>query len=333
MLSAEKIDMPVSSKLDEQGMRHKEKAEPETKNDFSEQDVVFPQAVQTSLHVLGEYIAGLQTFSKRLDKEIPGSILHTDLFMPLRVLIVDDMPVNQRILRRILGKQHDCKFASNGKEAIEKYTENTFDIIFMDIQMPLMDGLEATTTIRQQELAKSKKRTPIIASTAIGSSALDKGITVAAGMDGYIMKPYDAKRIREIIHLYTGNGEKSCAENVNDRDEMLTMSTFSTRKILQNSPSGRRASSPEVLTSVTANSLVVSSSKAYASASDLSHRVRMPTKNPEGLSESLRSIPLDGKSLLTRYHLFHRKNRGRLPQGLLSKADAKWRQSPWRKSF
>jgi CheY-like chemotaxis protein len=144
----------------------------------------------------------------------------------LRILVVDDIPANQKILKRMLGKQHCCEFASNGKEAVEKYSENTFDIIFMDIQMPVMNGLEAASEIRQQELATHKRRTPIIASTAIDSDTLDKGITVAAGMDGYIMKPYDKKRVREIIHLHTDKGSKIGSESGSDVEDRPSTPTF-----------------------------------------------------------------------------------------------------------
>ncbi|MCE3239056.1 MAG: domain S-box protein [Gammaproteobacteria bacterium] len=332
MLSADKINIPIPFTLNEQDMRHREEAGLEAKNDFLEQAVAFSHAMHASLHVLGECMAGLQTFSERCDEEKISVSTHRDLFMPLRILIVDDMPVNQRILRRILGKQHDCEFASNGKEAVEKYSENTFDIIFMDIQMPLMDGLEATTTIRQQELANSKRRTPIIASTAIGSSALDTGITVAAGMDGYIMKPYDAKRVREIIHLYTGNGEKSSLESEGGRDEKLPTSTFPPRKISRTGFLGRRASSPALLTSTVAHSLVVSP-RLEGSESDPSCLEQISAKNPEGLSSSPWHIPSGGHRLLASFHLLRYENRSNLAQGPLLRSDVKWRQSPLRKSF
>jgi CheY-like chemotaxis protein len=154
---------------------------------------------------------------------------------PLRILIVDDMPVNQRILKRMLGKQHCCEFANNGKEAVEKYSENHFDIIFMDIQMPVMDGLEAAREIRQQELTTNKRRTPIIASTAIHSDTLDKGITVTAGMDGYIMKPYDEKQVQGIIHLHTGKGEKIGSESESEIEDRPSTPTFPNERRRENS--------------------------------------------------------------------------------------------------
>jgi CheY-like chemotaxis protein len=220
-------------------------------------------------------------------------------FKPLRVLIVDDIAANQRILRRMLGKQHCCEFANNGKEAVEKYSENNFDIIFMDIQMPVMDGLEATREIRQQELATNKRRTPIIASTAIDSSALEKGITVAAGMDGYIMKPYDEKRVREIIHLHTTEkGEKVCQES--ERDERPFMPIFPRRKIVRNGIFARSASVPG-----TANSRMVSpGSDPGPSCFDVNAE-----KNPELASSASRwGASPDGHGLLAKFHLLRHEN-------------------------
>jgi DNA-binding response OmpR family regulator len=104
----------------------------------------------------------------------------------------------------------------------------------MDIQMPVMDGLEAAKEIRQQELATNKRRTPIIASTAIDASALDKGITVAAGMDGYIMKPYDEKRVREIIRLHMGKGEKTGSESESDIEDRSSTPTFPNERRREN---------------------------------------------------------------------------------------------------
>jgi CheY-like chemotaxis protein len=135
----------------------------------------------------------------------------------------------------MVGKQHCCEFASNGKEAVEKYSENHFDIIFMDIQMPVMDGLQATKEIRQQELATNKRRTPVIASTAIDASALDRGITVAAGMDGYFMKPYDEKQVHDIIHLHTGKGEKIGSESESDIEDRSSTPTLPNERRRENS--------------------------------------------------------------------------------------------------
>jgi CheY-like chemotaxis protein len=243
---------------------------------------------------------------------------------PLRILIVDDMPANRTILARLLGKQHCCEFASNGKEAVEKYSENNFDIIFMDIQMPIMDGLEATVQIRQHELATNKRRTPVIASTAIDSDTLDKGITVAAGMDGYIMKPYDQKRVREIIHLHTGKVEKICAGSESDMDEIPVTPTFRRRKISRSGCPVRSASAPAMT-----NSRVISP----ASDPGPSRFRSMPAKNSNLVSTSPWGALAEGRGLLTHFHLLGDKNRGNLAPVLLPISDVMSCSSPVRKSF
>jgi CheY-like chemotaxis protein len=133
----------------------------------------------------------------------------------------------------MLEKQHRCEFASNGKEAVEKYSGNDFDIIFMDIQMPIMDGIEATIAIREQEVAKNKRRTPIIASTAIDSNTLNNKCIMAAGMDGYMMKPYSEKQVHEIINLHTDSSEEVCSEGESDMDDRPLTPT-PPRKVLRN---------------------------------------------------------------------------------------------------
>jgi CheY-like chemotaxis protein len=243
---------------------------------------------------------------------------------PLRILIVDDMPANRTILARLLGKQHCCEFASNGQEAVEKYSENNFDIIFMDIQMPVMDGLQATVAIRQHELATNKRRIPIIASTAIDSATLEKGITVAAGMDGYIMKPYDQKRVREIIHLHTEKSEKVYAGNESDMDEIPLTPTFPRRKISRNGSPVRSKSAPAIT-----NSRVVSPG---SDPGPLRFRT-MPTKNSELVSALPRRTPSDGRGLLAKFHLLGHENRGNLAPVLLAKSDVMAVSSPVRKSF
>jgi CheY-like chemotaxis protein len=194
----------------------------------------------------------------------------------------------------------------------------------MDIQMPVMDGLQATKEIRQQELATNKRRTPVIASTAIDSDTLDKGITVAAGMDGYITKPYDEKRLHEIINLHTGKGEKARAESESEMDEMLFTPTFSRRKILRNGLSARSLSAP-----ATANSRVVSP----GSDPGPSRFSAVPAKSRALLSISPWNTPADGHGLLTRFHLLRQENKDNLAPVLVGGSDVTPRPSSVRKSF
>jgi PAS domain S-box-containing protein len=126
----------------------------------------------------------------------------------LSILLVEDDPVSQLILKQV-SKLKDWKLrvASNGKEALDIYENNEFDLIIMDIQMPEMNGYEVTQRIREIEKL-SGKHIPIIATTAYAMSS-DKERCLSAGMDDYISKPLDINRLNEsIIRLSLSHGYK-----------------------------------------------------------------------------------------------------------------------------
>ena len=106
----------------------------------------------------------------------------------MRVLLVEDGMVNQRVAVGFLERAgHQVTLAENGELAIRYWEQNTFDLILMDVQMPIMDGLEATRVIRQRE-TESGQRIPIIAMTAAAMKG-DRERCLAVGMDDYISKP------------------------------------------------------------------------------------------------------------------------------------------------
>jgi CheY-like chemotaxis protein len=92
---------------------------------------------------------------------------------------------------------HNCVMAANGREALMAFAATTFDLILMDIQMPEMDGLEATRRIREQE-RRTGKRVPIIAVTA-NSNRIDREQCYEAGMDGCIFKPVRLDELEKTI--------------------------------------------------------------------------------------------------------------------------------------
>ncbi len=118
----------------------------------------------------------------------------------LAILLVEDNLLNQRIVTFSLKKfNHEVVIANNGVEAIEHFSKRKFDVILMDIMMPVMDGLEATVKIREIELKnKIEKRTPIIALTA-NTMDNDRDKCISYGMDEFMAKPFDIEKLNSIF--------------------------------------------------------------------------------------------------------------------------------------
>jgi signal transduction histidine kinase/CheY-like chemotaxis protein len=119
---------------------------------------------------------------------------------PLKILLAEDNLVNQTLMIKLLGKWgHDLTLANNGREALEWFARDVFDLILMDMQMPVMGGLEATRLIREREAADpSLGRTPIHALTA---AALPDERTAAleSGIDGYLTKPLNRSELLDLL--------------------------------------------------------------------------------------------------------------------------------------
>jgi signal transduction histidine kinase/ActR/RegA family two-component response regulator len=116
---------------------------------------------------------------------------------PLNILLAEDNLVNQKVAMAMLGKMgHRITLASNGLEALEQWRAGDFDLILMDIQMPEMNGLDATAQIRREEAIGN--RVPILAMTASGISE-ERDRCLAAGMDDFIAKPINSKMIEQMI--------------------------------------------------------------------------------------------------------------------------------------
>ncbi len=118
---------------------------------------------------------------------------------PLDILLADDMPQNLELLQIMLGRLgHRTTTASNGREAVQAFARGRYDLVLMDVQMPVLDGLEATREIRRIEADAGRAPTPVIALTA---SVLDQDAQAArdAGMNGFASKPVEVfKLTREI---------------------------------------------------------------------------------------------------------------------------------------
>ena len=116
----------------------------------------------------------------------------------LKILLAEDNIINQKLAIKLLEKEgHDVVVANDGQEALERFDGSAFDLILMDVQMPGVDGLMATSMIRMREQATSG-HTAIIALTAHAMKG-DRERCLEAGMDGYITKPIDSKKLFNTI--------------------------------------------------------------------------------------------------------------------------------------
>ena len=116
----------------------------------------------------------------------------------LHILLAEDNVINQRLVMRLLEKQgHTVEVVSNGREALAAVVRRPFDLVLMDVQMPEMDGLEATAAIRAQERQKGQ-HLPIIALTANAMKG-DAEVCLAAGMDDYVSKPIKIEALRAAL--------------------------------------------------------------------------------------------------------------------------------------
>jgi CheY-like chemotaxis protein len=121
----------------------------------------------------------------------------------LRVLVAEDNSVNQRLFRAMLAKHgHDVTVVDNGSAAVEAAASGTFDVALMDLQMPVMGGLEATALIREAE-AGTDHHLPIVALTA-HALAGDRERCLDAGMDQYLSKPVQAPVLLGMLQEITG---------------------------------------------------------------------------------------------------------------------------------
>ena len=116
----------------------------------------------------------------------------------LHILLAEDNAVNQMLASRVLGKHgHSVVTAANGRQALERLANDSFDLVLMDIQMPEIDGFEATAAIRKKEV-ETGTHLPIIAMTAHALQG-DKERCLTAGMDGYLSKPLNVKELLAVV--------------------------------------------------------------------------------------------------------------------------------------
>ena len=135
---------------------------------------------------------------KGVAKTAPPIMVHNGPERSLRILMAEDNAVNQKLAVRLLERLgHQVQVAGNGIEALQRYNNDSFDLVFMDVQMPEMDGFTATAEIRAAERSTGQ-RIPIIAMTAHAMKG-DRERCLQAGMDDYISKPISGEAVRAAI--------------------------------------------------------------------------------------------------------------------------------------
>jgi two-component system sensor histidine kinase/response regulator len=143
------------------------------------------------LRILGEVpVLGGDPPARTLARPVP--------VRPLRILLAEDSVFNQKVAIAMLEMdRHAVTLARNGREAVEAFARQPFDLVFMDVQMPEMDGKQATQIIRRQQ-ESAGIRVPIVAMTAHAMTG-DREMFLAAGMDDYISKPIGRDELAEVI--------------------------------------------------------------------------------------------------------------------------------------
>jgi signal transduction histidine kinase/CheY-like chemotaxis protein len=144
----------------------------------------------------------------------------------LQVLLAEDTPTNQKLAERLLTRRgHIVEIARNGQQALELVEQRHYDIVLMDVQMPVMDGIQATMAIRALS-DPVKARLPIIAMTAHALKE-DAESCLAAGMDAYVSKPIQAEEFIELVELLgeSENGARTPAEEADNADDVSETSS------------------------------------------------------------------------------------------------------------
>ena len=130
----------------------------------------------------------------------------------LRLLLVEDNQVNKLLAVRLLEKRgHHVVVAGNGREALAALEKENFDLVLMDVQMPEMDGFEATAAIRDREKGTANRQ-PVVAMTAHAMKG-DRERCLAAGMDGYLSKPIRPQELDNVLEQYVAIRQATANSN------------------------------------------------------------------------------------------------------------------------
>jgi CheY-like chemotaxis protein len=152
---------------------------------------------------LFDVIVGLNRSSRPRSTQRPAGVSSPPLVTrPLRILLAEDNLMNQKLATGVLSKfGHSVRIANDGAEAVEACRTEQFDVVLMDVQMPVMDGFAATAAIREFERDLGRS-TPIVAMTAHALKG-DRERCIEAGMDDYVSKPIRSKQLSAVLDAVT----------------------------------------------------------------------------------------------------------------------------------
>lgn len=170
---------------------------------------------------------GGSTDRKKDKSMITQSTLVADLpaARSLNILLAEDNEVNQKLAVRLLQKRgHTVVVANNGREAVEASESKRYDLVLMDVQMPELDGIQATTAIRAREV-ETGERLSIVAMTALVMKG-DRERCMAADMDGYLSKPIRPQELDTVLETYTARKAAAMADDAAEpREEQVVDAT------------------------------------------------------------------------------------------------------------
>lgn len=169
-----------------------------TKYSVAQESIVYKPLLPSKL----EYMIKVQTDQLATDTQVSKTVMSTKNKFSGKILVVEDNLINQKLVVSILkGIGLHVDVANNGLEGFEKRKDEAYDLVFMDIQMPIMDGVEATHAILEYEQDENKKHVPIVALTANALQG-DRERFLAEGLDEYISKPIKMTELLYILNKF-----------------------------------------------------------------------------------------------------------------------------------
>lgn len=170
-------------------------------------------------------MASIHHDSKQLQSDQRSPIAALPMTRPLRILLAEDSLANQKLAVGLLSKwNHQVRVANNGREAVEAVKQEDYDLVLMDVQMPELDGLGATTEIRELQRNHEIAAFPIVAMTAHAMKG-DRERCLASGMDDYVSKPVRPLQLATVIAGFFEALPPQASESTQDADEITPPSS------------------------------------------------------------------------------------------------------------